>query len=207
MRLAVSWNNFEKNMKEIVSKALRRIGSAEPILLAPLVLICTFDTAVRISAILTDGASGRRLVLAGPELSITVLLLWITVSRWAGRVAPLLFLAALRAVFSFLIGTEISYHRYSIPPAESAAAALFFVIGGTLTLRYISRKPSDWEKVALVTYVVFSLPIINRAGHVSVAVASATTGLVAITVAPLLHWLRVLANREWSAVPYTRPPP
>ena len=167
-------------MRSVGTKIVRWIGSLEAIILVPIVFVSTFHTAIRISSILTEAVSFRLIVLTCAEISLTVLLLWATVSRWAARTSPLLFLAALRAAASLALGREVSYHRYPIPRAESTAALLFFLAGGILTLRYFSQEPRTWERVGLVAYIMLSLPIISRGGHVTFAIVSASLGLVSL---------------------------
>jgi hypothetical protein len=144
--------------------------------------LVTFDAAVRLSRVLKGDFSIWLVLIACGELIASTTSLWITVSRWAGRAAPLMFLAAIRSLISLFTGTMISSRHEPIPRTESVLAFAYFIIGGALTMRYTSLRPNRREGLGLVTFIVFSLPIALLPTDPLLVIGSATAGITALGI-------------------------
>jgi len=169
-------------MKNLAKGALERIGNADAILLVPVIGLITLDVGRRLAVLVTEGLSHTdidsyaRLVLVGGELFIALALLWATAPRWAKRATPILALGAFRAFVSLCTGW-MSFQREPIPRTESALSLAFIVVAAILAAPYMSRKPNDRERMALVALIFCGLPAIVLRPQPLVVVVSATVGV------------------------------
>lgn len=171
-----------------IARILDCVARLEAILLVPILGLIVLDGNRRLSEIVIEGVSGKRVLVGSAELALATILLWKTVSRWAKWVPGIMGLGALRACASLLTG---GFQNRPLSRIESGLFILYAVATLAFTLGYHSRQPNGVEKAALLIFMISTFPIFMYAGidprrsPPPLAIMSVTIGVAALGLARL----------------------
>jgi len=128
------------------------------------------------------------------ELFLACSFLWKTASTWSPWVTAVTFFVALRSVVGLAIGRIPSPPFTVFPRIFAFETIVFLVCAGLLSIRFMSRSPSTFDRIALLTFVLAaSIDLLFEPAHIAIA-----TGLFALIVAWTLsdscQWRRHTAS-------------
>jgi hypothetical protein len=118
-----------------------------------ILLFVLFDGELRIDGCLHDGGSSTNGLLGTGEILIVAVVLWLTIRVWSQWVAAVAFLGALKATFGLIAGTVLMPPFRPVSRVLAAEAVAYLFAAGMLSVRFMSRQPMIFEKIALIIFV------------------------------------------------------
>jgi hypothetical protein len=164
---------------------LEWVAGADSIILVVCGVLLVVDGNLRIGRAAAGTASAFRVLMGSAELTLAIILLWATVSRWAKWIPALTALAILKALFSLRTGRMFSFPDRPLPRTETAT---FILIAGAilaLTWRFIDHKPKPQERVGLLVVLVSTFPLVSFSAHSDIQIVSLLLGMA---VLGLIRW-------------------
>ncbi len=116
-----------------------------------ILLFVLFDGELRVDGCIHGGESATGLLGTG-ELLFVAVALWLTIRVWSPWAAAVAFLGALKGMFGLIAGTSLMPPFRPVSRVLAAEAVAYLLVAGLLSVRFMSRKPMIFEKIALIIF-------------------------------------------------------